>query len=135
MERIRTLSGVLGALTVLAIACGAPEPTLTPSPTPTTPPTSEPTATPTPQKRLFPSDPAATYLGRLSTNKYDPEFTSNLSGTYGNPYSPKSINNPFGKYTSRFSPYSSRNPYTFQIPKLFASKSSTTGLKPLWETP
>jgi hypothetical protein len=36
------------------------------------------------------------YLGRLSTNKYDPDSVSNPYGKYGNKYSPDSINNPYG---------------------------------------
>jgi len=35
------------------------------------------------------------YLGRLSTNKFAPDSTSNKFGVYGSRYSPKSINNPF----------------------------------------
>ena len=41
-----------------------------------------------------------TYLGRLSSNPYDPESTSNPFGRFGSPYSPHSINNPYGKYGS-----------------------------------
>ena len=40
------------------------------------------------------------YLGRLSTNKFAPDSTSNKFGVYGSPYSPKSINNPFSLYGS-----------------------------------
>ncbi|GAB3630269.1 hypothetical protein GCM10027419_51260 [Pandoraea terrae] len=36
------------------------------------------------------------YHGRLSTNPYDPDSTSNPYGRYGSPYSPDSINNPYG---------------------------------------
>lgn len=36
------------------------------------------------------------YLGKLSTNKYDPDSTSNPYGRYGSKYSPDSINNPYG---------------------------------------
>ena len=47
------------------------------------------------------------YLGRLSTNKYAPDSTSNKFGIYGSRYSPKSINNPYSIYgraaKSRFS--------------------------------
>ena len=48
MKKSRTLSGALIVVAVLAVACGGPEPTPTPSRSPTTPLTSGPTATPTP---------------------------------------------------------------------------------------
>ena len=35
------------------------------------------------------------YLSNLSTNKYDPNSTSNPYGQYGSQYSPDSINNPY----------------------------------------
>ena len=61
-----------------------------------------------------------TYLGRLNSNRYDPESTSNPYGVYGSRYSSKSINNPYGRYGSRYSPESARNPYATKAPKLFA---------------
>lgn len=66
------------------------------------------------------------YLGRLNSNKYDPESVSNPYGRYGSPYSPDSINNPYGKYGSPYSPYSVSNPYTSNAPKIYAP----TGLSP-----
>ena len=36
------------------------------------------------------------YRGRLSTNRFDTDSTSNPFGRYGSPNSPDSINNPFG---------------------------------------
>ena len=36
------------------------------------------------------------YYGRLSTNPYLPDSTSNPYGRYGSPYSPDSLNNPYG---------------------------------------
>jgi hypothetical protein len=44
--------------------------------------------------RLF--DQNGKYLGKLSTNKYDPESISNPHGRYGSKYSLDSINNPYG---------------------------------------
>ena len=41
-------------------------------------------------------DQEGNYRGRLSTNQYDPDSTSNPYGRYGSPLSPDSINNPFG---------------------------------------
>ena len=50
------------------------------------------------------------YRGKLSTNAYDPDSTSNPYGRYGSPYSPDSINNPFGA-GNPYSPSSPTNPY------------------------
>jgi hypothetical protein len=52
-----------------------------------------------------------TYLGRLSSNPFDPESTSNPFGQHGSQFSPDSINNPFGQYGSQFSPDSVNNPF------------------------
>ena len=37
------------------------------------------------------------YHGKLSTNPYDPDSTSNPYGRYGSPFSPDSIKNPYGR--------------------------------------
>lgn len=71
-----------------------------------------PYATETP--RVYGSD--GTYLGKLSTNPYDPESIANPYGRYGNSYSPDSINNPYGRYGGTFSPYSAFNPYAIDPP-------------------
>ena len=64
-----------------------------------------PYATNAPQ--IYGSD--GTYLGRLSTNRFDPDSTSNRFGAYGSRYSPTSINNPYGAG----SPYSTRRIYVY----------------------
>ncbi len=69
-----------------------------------------------------------TYLGRLNSNRYDPESTSNPYGVYGSRYSSKSINNPYGRYGSRYSPESARNPYATKAPKLFAPSFESRAL-------
>ena len=71
-----------------------------------------------------------TYLGRLNSNQYDPESTSNPHGVYGSPYSAKSINNPYGRYGSRYSSESARNPYATKAPKLFAPSFESRALAP-----
>ena len=71
-----------------------------------------------------------TYLGRLNSNRYDPESTSNPHGVYGSPYSTKSINNPYGPYGSRYSSQSARNPYAMKAPKLFAPSFESRALAP-----
>jgi hypothetical protein len=56
-------------------------------------------------------------LGRLSTNPYDPESTSNTFGA-GSPHRADGVNNQFGPYGSSFSPKSAINPYATNAPKL-----------------
>ena len=51
------------------------------------------------------------YHGRLSTNRFDADSTSNPFGRYGSPFSPDSINNPYGRFGSPYSPDSPNNPY------------------------
>ena len=51
-------------------------------------------------------DSQGNYRGKLSTNPYDAESTSNPYGRYGSPYSSESINNPHGAG----SPYNSDSP-------------------------
>jgi hypothetical protein len=57
-----------------------------------------------------------TYLGRLNSNRYDPESVSNPYGTYGSPYSSTSINNPYSSYGSPYSSEAATNPYTSTPP-------------------
>jgi hypothetical protein len=57
-----------------------------------------------------------TYLGRLNSNRYDPESLSNPYGQYGSRYSSTSINNPYSQYGSPYSSESARNPYTTTPP-------------------
>lgn len=56
------------------------------------------------------------YLGRLSSNQYDSDSTSNPYGTYGSKYSSQSINNPYGQYGSKYSSDSANNPYATNAP-------------------
>lgn len=45
-------------------------------------------------------DSQGNYRGRLSTNPYEADSTSNPYGRYGSPYSPDSINNPYATGSS-----------------------------------
>lgn len=58
------------------------------------------------------------YLGNLSTNKYDPNSTSNPYGKHGSKYSPDSINNPYGRYGSPYSSDSANNPFASNPPAI-----------------
>ena len=42
-------------------------------------------------------DQQGQYRGKLSTNPYDPDSTSNPYGRYGSPFWPDSIKNPYGR--------------------------------------
>ena len=61
---------------------------------------------------------SAEYLGRLSSNPFDADSTSNPFGRYGSQFSPDSINNQFGRYGSPYSNESVNNPYATQAPRL-----------------
>jgi len=76
-----------------------------------------PYATSTP--RLYGQD--GKYLGKVSSNPYDPDSISNPYGRYGSRYSPNSVNNPYGRYGSPYSPYSTTNPYATQAPLIVGS--------------
>lgn len=74
---------------------------------------------------IYSNDGQWKYLGKLSSNRYDADSTSNPYGMYGSKYSADSINNPYGVYGSKYSPYSPNNPYTTQAPILVAPRSNT----------
>jgi hypothetical protein len=67
------------------------------------------------------------YLGNYSSNKYDPNSTSNTFGTFGSKNSAKSINNSFGEYGSQYSPNGVTNKFTTGGPKLYDSQGSFKG--------
>lgn len=73
------------------------------------------------------STPSPTYLGRLSSNRYDPESVSNPYSTYGSPYSTRSVVNPYSSYGSPYSPRSWRNPYTTGGPGLYSQDGTYLG--------
>jgi hypothetical protein len=65
----------------------------------------------------------AQYLGRLSSNPYDADSTSNKFGRYGSPYSSDSINNPYSKWGSPYSNQSVNNPYATRAPRVYGDGS------------
>ena len=67
------------------------------------------------------------YLGRLSSNRYQSDSTSNPYGQYGSSYSSNSINNPYGQYGSQYSSNSANNPYAANAPKLYDSQGNYRG--------
>lgn len=60
-----------------------------------------------------------TYLGKLSTNKYDVESIFNEFGTYGSEFSVNSIWNEFGIYGGEFSIYSPFNEFSNTPPIIY----------------
>jgi hypothetical protein len=59
-----------------------------------------------------------TYLGKLSTNKYDPESISNPYGLYGSKHG-NNLMNPYSDYGSKYSSQSWRNPYATDTPRIY----------------
>lgn len=87
----------------------------------------EPVTTPEPEKlplesMAFPwylySYDGRTYLGKLTTNKYDSDSIWNEYGTYGNSYGLYTIWNKYGTYGSAYSTQSAFNEYAIHPPKV-----------------
>ena len=68
-----------------------------------------------------------TYLGKLSSNPYGADSTSNSYGKHGSEHSSDSINNPYGEYGSPYSNKSATNPYATDAPKLYDSNGNYRG--------
>ena len=68
-----------------------------------------------------------TYLGKLTTNEFDPDSIFNEYGTYGSKYSPLSIWNEYGTYGSKYSSQSAFNDYTFTPPYIVTSDGTIYG--------
>lgn len=64
------------------------------------------------------SNDGKTFLGTLSTNKYDPDSIFNKYGSYGSDYGTNSIWNEYGDYGSEYSSNSAFNEYASTPPLL-----------------
>lgn len=62
------------------------------------------------------SNDGKTYLGKLTSDKYDSESVFNTYGTYGSEYSVDSIWNTYGTYGSKYSADSAFNDYAIDPP-------------------
>ncbi len=62
------------------------------------------------------SNDGKTYLGKLTTNKYDSDSISNTYGSYGSKYSRTSIFNEYGTYGSKYNSQSAFNEYATSPP-------------------
>lgn len=65
-------------------------------------------------------------LGKLSSDKYDPESVSNPYGA-GSKYKADGVNNPYGKHGSLYSNESVSNPHAANAPKLVDSQGNIIG--------
>ncbi len=63
-------------------------------------------------------DPERTYLGKISSNRYDPDSIINEYGR-GSKFRQDSIMNEHGKFGGTYSQYSPFNPYALNPPKVF----------------
>lgn len=72
-------------------------------------------------------DDKATYLGKLTTDKFDTDSIYNEYGDYGSKYSNKSIWNQYGNYGGEYSRYSPFNQYTSNPPKVYDSTGKYYG--------
>ena len=61
------------------------------------------------------------YLGRIGSNPFCSDCTSNMFAPIVNPFNPNSLTNPFGKYGNEFSPYSPRNPFATNTPEVYGT--------------
>jgi hypothetical protein len=66
------------------------------------------------------------YLGRLTTNPYLPDSTTNTYGRYGTPYG-NTLTNPYSRYGNSLSPNSPRNPYATDTPRIYGSDGTYLG--------
>lgn len=76
---------------------------------------------------LIADDDKKTYLGRLTTNKFDSESIYNDFGTYGSKFSSNSIWNEFGSFGGKFSSYSPFNEFTSTPPLIVDGNGNIFG--------
>ena len=60
-----------------------------------------------------------TYLGVISSNRYQEESVCNEYGPHGSPYQQASVRNEYGSYGSPYGSGSAYNPYTSNPPRIF----------------
>ena len=73
------------------------------------------------------SNDGKTYLGKLTTNKYDSDGIWNEYGKYGSKYQSNSIWNEYGTYGSKYSSDSAFNEHTATPPIIVDSKGNVVG--------
>jgi hypothetical protein len=76
---------------------------------------------------LIADDGKYTYLGKLTTNKFDPDSIFNEFGRYGSKFSSTSIWNKFGTYGSPFSSFSPFNEFSVSPPMIIDGNHNIVG--------
>ena len=76
---------------------------------------------------LYADDGTGTFLGEISSNKYDTDSIANEYGNYGSKYQTKSIFNQYGNYGSKYSQYSVFNEYATHPPKILDNNGKVVG--------
>ncbi len=76
---------------------------------------------------LYADDGTGTFLGEISSNKYDTDSIANEYGNYGSKYQTKSIFNQYGNYGSKYSQYSVFNQYATNPPKILDKNGKVVG--------
>lgn len=76
---------------------------------------------------LYADDGTGTFLGEISSNKYDTDSIANEYGNYGSKYQTKSIFNQYGNYGSKYSQYSVFNEYATHPPKILDKNGKVVG--------
>lgn len=76
---------------------------------------------------LYADDGTGTFLGEISSNKYDRNSIANEYGNYGSKYQTKSIFNQYGDYGSQYSNYSAFNKYATKPPKILNKNGKVVG--------
>jgi len=76
---------------------------------------------------LYADDGTGTFLGEISSNKYDTDSIANEYGNYGSKYQTKSIFNQYGNYGSKYSQYSVFNEYATNPPKILDKNGKVVG--------
>jgi len=76
---------------------------------------------------LYADDGTGTFLGEISSNKYDTDSIANKYGDYGSKYQTKSIFNQYGNYGSKYSQYSVFNEYATKPPKIMDKNGKVVG--------
>jgi hypothetical protein len=80
---------------------------------------------PRPDARNYLLGADGTFLGKLTSNRYDPDGILNQYGPHGSRYSTESIFNQYGPYGSKYSDTSPWNPYAQQPPEIYLNNRRT----------
>jgi hypothetical protein len=74
---------------------------------------------PHPNARNYLVGPEGKFLGKVTSNRFDPDGIFNRYGRFGSQYSPDSIFNQYGQFGSKYSSTSPWNPYAQNPPAIY----------------